>query len=176
MFFAVQLPREVLVLCSVWVQLWFVTRDFSLSSVLLRMEEAGGSGYEVGAVLTCHSPSLAMNFPAYWSTKPTFLSKISLAASFVQRRPHNLASHSLQTRLRRLKPMICSRLKPCFAPRRSVNTITRELSPSPHLWTSPQNTYNSGTQRSAVAKESRSAWTCGNVRRRKPKWKSLLVT
>jgi len=26
------------------------------------MEEAGGSGYEIGAVLTCHSPSLAMNF------------------------------------------------------------------------------------------------------------------
>jgi len=26
------------------------------------MEEAGGSGYEIGVVLTCHSPSLAMNF------------------------------------------------------------------------------------------------------------------
>ena len=26
------------------------------------MGEAGGSGYEIGAVLTCHSPSLAMNF------------------------------------------------------------------------------------------------------------------
>jgi len=27
------------------------------------MGGAGGSGYEIGAVLTCHSPSLAMNFP-----------------------------------------------------------------------------------------------------------------
>jgi len=25
------------------------------------MGEAGGNGYEIGAVLTCHSPSLAMN-------------------------------------------------------------------------------------------------------------------
>jgi len=40
-----------------------MTRDFSLSSVLLCMGGAGGNGYEIGAVLTCHSPSLAMNFP-----------------------------------------------------------------------------------------------------------------
>jgi len=40
-----------------------MTRDFSLSSVLRRMGGAGGSGCEIGAVLTCHSPRLAMNFP-----------------------------------------------------------------------------------------------------------------
>ena len=40
-----------------------MTRDFSLSSVVRRMGGAGGSGYEIGAVLTCHSPSLVMNFP-----------------------------------------------------------------------------------------------------------------
>jgi len=27
------------------------------------MGEVGRSGYEIGAVLTCHSPSLAMNYP-----------------------------------------------------------------------------------------------------------------
>jgi len=43
-----------------------MTRDFSLSSVLRRMGGAGGSGYEIGVVLTCHSPSLVMNFPKLW--------------------------------------------------------------------------------------------------------------
>jgi len=42
-----------------------VTRDFCLSSVLFRMGEAGRSGYEIGAVLTCYSPSLAMNYPLW---------------------------------------------------------------------------------------------------------------